>query len=416
MPDFSADFKALTGFEPFPWQSRLFDDWLSKGRLPTAVDIPTGLGKTAVMAVWLLARAAGVDLPRRLVYVVDRRAVVDQATRFAEQLRAKMPDDLAAGLGLANGAGLPISTLRGGFVDNRDWLEDPVKPAIMVGTIDMIGSRLLFEGYGVSRNMRPYHAGFLGVDTLVLLDEAHLCPPFEALLRCIADHRDGRLGSGSENRPVSPPFRLVSLSATGRDMATTRRETVFDLTGRDREEPTVRQRLDARKRLSVTELPEAQSLVERMTGRAIELGRGEVPSRVVVYCDHRRDAVEAKGLIDKEFKRRKKAGEPAAEWTSELLVGERRVHERAELENWLQHNGFLGGSECLPQLPTFLVATSAGEVGVDLDADHMVCGPGGLGASGAAAGTGQPSGRRGSGRHGGCLCSSPATETQRVGR
>ena len=55
------------------------------GKLPPAVDIPTGLGKTAVMAIWLLARAAGARLPRRLVYVVDRRAVVDQATDFAER-------------------------------------------------------------------------------------------------------------------------------------------------------------------------------------------------------------------------------------------------------------------------------------------------------------------------------------------
>ena len=101
------------------------------------------------MALWLLARAYGARLPRRLVYVVDRRAVVDQATRFAERLRRNMPVDLANQLDL-KGGNLPISTLRGGFADNRDWLEDPSKPAIVVGTIDMIGSRLLFEGYGVS--------------------------------------------------------------------------------------------------------------------------------------------------------------------------------------------------------------------------------------------------------------------------
>ena len=40
-------------------------------------------------------------------------------------------------------------------------------------------------------------------------------------------------------------------------------------------------------------------------------------------------------------------------------------------------NGFSSrpnaGAEVGPEAPTFLVATSAGEVGVDLDADHMVC-------------------------------------------
>ena len=196
-------FAALTAengvkYMPFRWQLRLLRRLLDID-LPAAVDVPTGLGKTSAMALWLIALAEGANLPRRLVYVVDRRAVVDQATRFAERLRGNMPAELAEELRLEGGTGaLPISTLRGGFADNRDWLEDPSKPAIVVGTIDMIGSRLLFEGYGVSRNMRPYHAGFLGVDTLVLLDEAHLCPPFERLLRQVAapSRRKPRPGTG----------------------------------------------------------------------------------------------------------------------------------------------------------------------------------------------------------------------------
>ena len=64
--DFAPAFQVLTGHPPFPWQRRLFDCWLSQGELPAAVDIPTGLGKTAVMALWLLARAGGAPLPRRI--------------------------------------------------------------------------------------------------------------------------------------------------------------------------------------------------------------------------------------------------------------------------------------------------------------------------------------------------------------
>ena len=358
---------------PFRWQSRLLRRFINAD-LPKVVDIPTGLGKTSVMALWLLALAAGANLPRRLVYVVDRRAVVDQATRFAEQLRRNMPTEVAYRLRLQDGAGaLPISTLRGGFADNRDWLEDPTKPAIVVGTVDMIGSRLLFEGYGVSRGMRPYHAGFLGVDTLALLDEAHLCPPFEALLRQVADHRDEKLGPRPGSEPVTPPFRLMSLSATGREAVEIPPEYVFRLEKEDRKEPVVHQRLTARKRLRIIEPTDARSLIEYMANRAVELGDSSTPSRVLVYCDRRRDAVEVKKLIDKECKQRRKAGELAAGHESELLVGERRVYERTALESWLETHGFLGGSKTPPQTPTFLVATSAGEVGVDLDADHMVC-------------------------------------------
>ena len=121
-------FSQLTGHSPFLWQRRLFRRHLLESDIPQAVDIPTGLGKTSVMALWLIALAKGANLPRRLV--VDRRAVVDQATRFAERLRAEMPDDLAEALGIGRGSErLPISTLRGGFADNRDWLEDPSKPA-----------------------------------------------------------------------------------------------------------------------------------------------------------------------------------------------------------------------------------------------------------------------------------------------
>ena len=358
---------------PFRWQMRLLRHLLDAD-LPRVVDIPTGLGKTSVMALWLIALAEGADLPRRLVYVVDRRAVVDQATRFAERLRANMPGELAARLGLDARAGLPISTLRGGFADNRDWLEDPSRPAIVVGTIDMVGSRLLFEGYGVSRGMRPYHAGLLGVDALVLLDEAHLCPPFEALLRQVESRRNGELGPVGGSGSITPPFRLMSLSATGRDdVSETSTGAVFRLEAEDRGEPAVEQRLSACKRLKVTVLAAGTSFAESLAGRAIELGCDAPFSRVLVCCDRRRDAVEVKASIDKECGRRRKSGELAEAHDSELLVGERRVRERADLETWLDAHGFLGATRQRPSAPTFLVATSAGEVGVDLNADHMVC-------------------------------------------
>ena len=357
---------------PFRWQMRLLRRLLD-GNLPRFVDIPTGLGKTSVMALWLIALGEGARLPRRLVYVVDRRAVVDQATRFAERLRSNMPGDLAKKLGLDAGGGLPTSTLRGGFADNRDWLEDPSKPAIVVGTIDMIGSRLLFEGYGVSRGMRPYHAGLLGVDALVLLDEAHLCPPFEALLRQVESRGDGKFGPTGEFDSITPPFRLMSLSATGRDASETLPGAAFRLEAEDRQESVVEQRLSARKRLEVTELDAGTNLAKSLAERAVEVGCTAPVSRVLVCCDRRRDAVAVKEMIDKECRRRCSSGALAEPHKSELLVGERRVWERTALESWLDEHGFLGGARRRPTASVFLVATSAGEVGVDLNADHMVC-------------------------------------------
>ena len=371
-------FSALTSEDgesclPFRWQMRLLRRFLA-GDLPAAVDVPTGLGKTAVMALWLIALAEGANLPRRLVYVVDRRAVVDQATRFAERLRCNIPDHLADRLRVNDGAGgFPISTLRGGFTDNRDWLEDPSKPAIVVGTIDMVGSRLLFSGYGVSRRMRPYHAGLLGADVLVVLDEAHLCPPFEALLGCIADQRDGGLGPSTNGASVAPPFRLMSLSATGRETVHEHAEAVFRLDDGDRAEPIVEQRLTAKKRLGVSVIAPTSSLIECLADRAIQLGDGDVAARVLIFCDSRKDAVAVMERIDRIGRMRRRAGASQAEYATELLVGERRVYERTALEAWLSQWRFLGAASFPPTNPAFLVATSAGEVGVDLNAEHMVC-------------------------------------------
>jgi len=371
MTTFSKDFKILTGHDPMPWQSVLFDEYFARGKLPDGVDIPTGLGKTAVMAIWLIAMARQLrqgrtmQLPRRLVYVVDRRAVVDHATSFAETLRQRLDteeaSELRAALGLNISQRLPISTLRGQFVDNREWLQDPSTPAIIVGTVDMVGSRLLFEGYGVSRKMRPFHAGLLGVDTLVVLDEAHLVMPFEHLLRSVV--RDPALQRHPEFNKMIPPFRLLSLSATGRTQ-----QNVFGLTEEDLQHEIVKRRLNAKKSLRIEERKEDTNLENALAEHAWTLAdKGAKAVHVVVYSDSREVAEKAKKVVEKHAKEDKITIE------TELFVGGRRVYEREGAKERLKSLGFIAGSMIERSGPVFLFATSAGEVGIDLDADHMVC-------------------------------------------
>lgn len=357
------------GDTPFPWQQALFTRF-ANGTIERSLDIPTGLGKTAVMAIWLVARAHGAALPRRLVYVVDRRAVVDQATDVAKRLRdcVDRDADLRDALGLGAGS-LPISTLRGQHVDNKEWLEDPASPAIIVGTVDMIGSRLLFEGYGTTRKMRPYHAGLLGADTLVVLDEAHLVPPFEKLLETVADGvavfgpRDEAL------RELVPAFKLLSLSATGRARAS----KSFGLQAEDLKHPVVRRRLDAPKRVTVYSLDDQTKLEDALAEQAWRLADGGTRAvRCIVFCDKRKDAAATKQAIEKRAKGDKKAGSPAVEVDTELFVGGRRVFEREAAAKRLRELGFIAGARVERARAAFLFATSAGEVGVDLDADHMV--------------------------------------------
>lgn len=350
--DFESEFKYLTDFKPLKWQTRLFTEHFASGTIPPAVDIPTGLGKTSVMAIWFLARKVCAKLPRRLIYVVDRRAVVDQATTIANRLKERSGD-----------ADLRISTLRGQYVDNREWLEDPGKPAIIVGTVNMIGSRLLFSGYGVSRKTRSYHAGLLGADSLIVLDESHLVPPLERLLEAIeTDHSLASVGEARRN--IVPCFRLLSLSATGQE----REGKVFRLDERkgDLDEETLK-RLDAAKRLTI-EAAGDRKLEEVLAQHAWRIsGDGCDPARILVYCDKREVAENAKAELEKTAKKE------GVHVETELFVGARRVRERMNAADLLRKLGFLSGSEVKLNKPAFVFATSAGEVGVDMDADRMVC-------------------------------------------
>jgi CRISPR-associated endonuclease/helicase Cas3 len=374
---------------PFPWQLDLLRRF-RQGQAVSSLDLPTGLGKTAVMAVWLVARALGATLPRRLVYVVDRRAVVDQATEVAEALCAWVAKEqgVANALGL-EGRPLPISTLRGQHVDNRAWLEDPSAPAIIVGTVDMVGSRLLFSGYGVSSKMRPYHAGLLGADTLVVLDEAHLAPAFEDLLRQIERGADAFGPKEPSLRGLVPEFKLLSLSATARGIDGTR----LTLSDDDRSNATVKKRLSAKKALRIVDLTstaeanatppgganadDAEEATKKNKGpklagalakQAWEVTtQGSAQVRCLVFCNARKDATavanELRNLANSAI---------APDPTIELFVGGRRVKERTEARDALARLGFLAGIEANLERSAFLIATSAGEVGVDLDADHMV--------------------------------------------
>ena len=92
--NFPSGFAALTGNPPYPWQQKLFD-LLAQGKIPPDINLPTGSGKTSIMPIWLLAlahqaqRPENITLPRRLVWVVNRRVVVDQASDEARQIRER---------------------------------------------------------------------------------------------------------------------------------------------------------------------------------------------------------------------------------------------------------------------------------------------------------------------------------------
>ena len=100
--DFGAFFEAIHGHLPFPWQTRLAARLASDGGWPEVLDLPTGSGKTAALdvAVFQLAFEAGQasrTAPLRIVYVIDRRTVVDQAHDRAKKISTALEAATSAG-------------------------------------------------------------------------------------------------------------------------------------------------------------------------------------------------------------------------------------------------------------------------------------------------------------------------------
>ena len=410
MISFADAFKALTGYEPLGWQKRLYDEWFSRGRVPSVCTLPTGLGKTSVIPIWLIAlarlaseRGDGPRLPRRLVYIVNRRTVVDQATDIVVKMRERLLSPDEAGwrahartlralaeslhrLGDADDHELPlaVSTLRGELADNEEWKVNPARPAIIIGTIDMIGSKLLFSGYGDGRYKRAHHAGLIGQDTLIVHDEAHLTPAFSALLNAIETEQQREQARNGRPAQVSRPIKVMELSATTRSngLATVSGERgVFGIGAGDGDDPVVQARLTARKCLSLTPA-EADGLTARIVQAAFEHeGTG---CRVLVYVRSPVQALEVQNtIVTKIVEKLRHAGvrmskeeaERAARQRVGLLTGTIRGYERDLLVESDLFKEFKADVQRPPQLEQtlYLVSTSAGEVGVDLDAEHLVC-------------------------------------------
>ena len=173
-------FANATGFCPHDYQKQLAcgerlernrDDWLTDGSTceSTLIEIPTGFGKTgAVVLAWLWNRVwkDRHDWPRRLVYCLPMRTLVEQTLRDTRHWMEN--------LGLSKEVGLHV--LMGGE-DAGEWDIHPERNAVLAGTQDMLLSRALNRGYGMSRYRWPMHFGLLNNDCLWVMDEVQLMGP-----------------------------------------------------------------------------------------------------------------------------------------------------------------------------------------------------------------------------------------------
>lgn len=366
-------FLTLQKAPPYTWQRQMFAA-LCQGEVPDVLQVPTGGGKTAVILVFVAALATQaqqghVTLPRRLVLAVNRRSLVDQASslvlRLHQALDAPELAAIAAALRTlsATGQALQLTTLRGQLADNRLWSHDPSTPAILLATPDMLGSRLLFQGYGLGRSRQAMEAGLLGIDTLLVLDESHLSPTFTALAREIAvfAHADAkRLGR--------PALHVLEMSATLHAKGTVLNGSP-DLLAPDPADFPLIQRMQARKALQIRDLPIAstarpaeadKALEAAMLSDALAFKDEQVP--VVLFVDKPDMAVRLLAGL-------KQAGIPDA--CRLAMTGTLRGHERDKLIDSPTFQPFIDGSPC-QQGSHYFVCTSAGEIGLDIDARHAL--------------------------------------------
>jgi CRISPR-associated endonuclease/helicase Cas3 len=345
-------FVQLTGQQPFPWQELLYREFAA-GKVPSRCDLPTGIGKTSVIAVWLIARILHPEpIPRRLVYVVNRRTVVDQTTVEVERLRASLEKCTFLS---AESRDLAVSTLRGQYADKREWSADPSRPAVICGTVDMIGSRLLFSGYGVGFKARPLHAGFLGQDALLVHDESHLEPAFQNAIEGVVTEQQ-RCGDWR-------PLRVMALSATARNADSV--SSVFSLSDEDLRHPVVGQRLRAHKAIHLDAVDDEKKLLADAIVRKA-MAHAQSGRAVLVFANR----VDDVGMIVARLRKDKLA--------CQQLTGTLRGFDRDALaKSDPVFQRFLPEKSRSPTVTAaegtvYLVCTSAGEVGVDMSADHLV--------------------------------------------
>jgi len=180
---FEQFFEAAWGTKPFPWQERLANRVL-QGDWPESIGLPTAAGKTALIDIAVFALAMRAPRAgRRIFFVVDRRVIVDEAAKRAEQLADKLckaapASDLgkvAQALRDLGGMPNPLVTaiLRGGIPRDDSWTDSPLQPVVICSTVDQVGSSLLFRAYGASEYACPIRAALAAYDSLIILDEAH---------------------------------------------------------------------------------------------------------------------------------------------------------------------------------------------------------------------------------------------------
>lgn len=392
---------------PFRWQERLVGEMINgadgagklfEQGLPCTISLPTAAGKTSTLDILLFALAAirsgayrkpgAAALPRRWFFCVDRRLIVDQTARHARELLERLQTtDVAAAkrvrYWLAEGREQPfvLYNWRGGLALPAQWDADPMAVVVCVATVDQFGSRLLFRGYGSSSKHLPVFASMLGLDSALVLDEAHLSAPFLQTAHAVGVWQSSvapacpwspgvrpRVGSECSGTGFPPqPLRIVQLGAT--PINRPQCETVFELhhdpESPDRDEwhdPDLWPRL--RPGLKMLRLFNSDKPLRDRLLRDVKKSLGKV-AKVAVVVNSVRLARDIFQSLEANPPTIKGASEPARAF---LLTGRNRAFVRDQVVDDLE-NAFSSASVACPVV---VVATQCIEAGYDVSFDRLI--------------------------------------------
>ena len=399
LPAFSEFFWGIWKKKPFSWQCALARWIEEKGRWPETISVPTSAGKTAVIDIAVYALARGwTAAATRIFFVVDRRLVVDEARDRADYVRQaieKNPALESIGAALRERCGsdqfLHVSTMRGGMPLETAWARSPIQPTVCLTTVDQLGSRLLFRGYGVSPKMDPIHAGLAATDSLIVLDEAHLSEPFRQTLTHLKDYRSERwcreiVGNG---------LQVTSMSATLHS-GTQSDETHFEFreSYQPRESEDLDRRLTAPKLTMLATVGDAsvslwkkppqsnkselnrwrQQETQRLA--ALESKCAELAREALTLAD----CPKVIGVILNRVNSARSVFRQLRKWNTDhgdaadviLLTGRSRPIEREALIKKFWERIRAGRTRTAGDRPIFVVATQCIEAGVNLDFDALI--------------------------------------------
>ena len=394
--EFGAFFAALNGgHDPFSWQEEVLDHICEHGVWPERINAPTGSGKSSVVDIHLFANAlaavgAAPRVPRRLCVTVGRRALVDsQADRAREKILDRM------GKALANEsdesdilrrvaealqsfqtrndeegrAPFEVGHIRGELSNRNLPVTDISACAIIAATPDMYGSRALFRGYGSTKAARPRETALLTMDTVMVLDEAHMNRQLLHTTQRIAELQKREVNLGV------PTLQVVETTATPSTEDSDSTTLGVDIEALDKpNDKELHKRVYSHKELMLHPIdkwdgkPGNRAVVDAAVGAIKEFlarrGAGEDSKKAhTVGCivNHVRTAIVIKEALVKNKVLEK-------EEEVQLLVGRMRPYDLKKLQKKHSKLFTTEGDESVK----VVVATQTLEVGIDVDFADLV--------------------------------------------